>query len=801
MTEKLYFFTFCSIALFLCLLQPTVFSVASELHFSIEPSDVVVVEDQIFVWDCAAEGETSINITWRKDGRVTEDDDRRLVLANGSLYFATIEHKKRKVSDEGMYQCVASSDVGTIVSKVVRLQIATIPSFTITPETKTVRAGESARFRCKADAIPEPAYTWEIDREALSRNDRYIVLPSGVLQIHNTRSSDDGKAIRCIAQNIAGHRHSVDANLHVSPIDSPTDEGTRRMVILPLGLPHVVKRTGDTVVLECLISGAHETDTKITWTRQDGKKLNLQRTSYFGKTNLKIEELKATDSGMYLCTAINTNTHEWVYASRRLEIHDPRPPIITVAPVSVSLAVGRTARFSCLADGDPQPSIQWLKNGEPVNFSGRINLAGYTDDMVISGVHTGGPDQDDAMYQCVAENIHGQVQASARLKVLKSLNGPGPPQRFRGYSLTATSILVSWEAAESPRGIVGYTVHYARESGGREVQIPVSPDTRSYLVEDLEQETMYVFYAVAYSMAASSDRSEIIHVATRTYYEESPTFSLSNTPAGIVVRWDEVVEERYRIYYREHGEDVHFGHVDVNGAQRVFMIKGLKSDTVYDIAMSAFSSSGEGKLSDVATIRTTNQQGFLSGDATKMPPPTNVWVEATPRGFIKVKWDYSVAYDIVTVHYSPPFGDQELEVTVDGSYNEVVLTGLQRDSEYKVYIVAYTSNNITDPSPEMIVRTRFYVNPWQPTDVRAIPLSSTAVGLMWSPPLNESVSFYSIHCKPTSGGQEIKVLTNGDLNKYLLTSLDPDTEYRINIAAYYDPQFSEDVTVSTSEED
>ena len=52
-------------------------------------------------------------------------DERRKVLADGSLLISQVVHSKHNKPDEGTYQCVATIDnLGSISSRVARLSVA-----------------------------------------------------------------------------------------------------------------------------------------------------------------------------------------------------------------------------------------------------------------------------------------------------------------------------------------------------------------------------------------------------------------------------------------------------------------------------------------------------------------------------------------------------------------------------------------------------------------------------------------------------------------------------------------------------
>ncbi|KAK2086361.1 Contactin-2 [Saguinus oedipus] len=73
--------------------------------------------------------------------------------------------------------------------------------------------------------------------------------------------------------------------------------------------------------------------------------------------------------------------------------------------------IGSNLRWGCAAAGKPRPAVRWLRNGEPLASQNRVEvLAG---DLRFSKLSL----EDSGMYQCVAENKHGTIYASAELAV------------------------------------------------------------------------------------------------------------------------------------------------------------------------------------------------------------------------------------------------------------------------------------------------------------------------------------------------------------------------------------------------
>ena len=84
-----------------------------------------------------------------------------------------------------------------------------------------------------------------------------------------------------------------------------------------------------------------------------------------------------------------------------------RPPVFTKAPENEIPSVGSTVEFNCGAEGVPEPTIVWTKNGERLpNETGRK--------LVIHNIGVG----DVANYACNASNVAGYEYKDVYLNVL-----------------------------------------------------------------------------------------------------------------------------------------------------------------------------------------------------------------------------------------------------------------------------------------------------------------------------------------------------------------------------------------------
>lgn len=79
--------------------------------------------------------------------------------------------------------------------------------------------------------------------------------------------------------------------------------------------------------------------------------------------------------------------------------------------------------------------------------------------------------EDEAIYQCIAENSAGTNQASARLAVAQVKDLPATPQGLGAHTLSNSALRVTWRQppAEVTDAIIGYVLQI-RKIGGKSNQ-------------------------------------------------------------------------------------------------------------------------------------------------------------------------------------------------------------------------------------------------------------------------------------------------------------------------------------------
>ncbi|XP_074090717.1 protogenin [Macrotis lagotis] len=764
----------------------------SELFFIKEPQDVTVTRKDPLVLDCQAHGELPIKITWLKNGAKVSENKRIHALTNGSLYISEVEGKRGEASDEGFYQCLALNKFGAILSQKAHLTLATISTFEIQPISIEVQEGGVARLACKITSHPPAIITWELNRTSLPLiMDRITALPSGVLQIYGVAQKDAGN-YRCVATTIANRRKSLEATVTVLPAKE-SDSFHKPTIIA--GPQNITTSLHQTVILECMATGNPKPI--ISWSRLDHKSIDVFNTRVLGNGNLMISDVKLQHAGIYICRATTPGTRNFTVAMATLTVL--APPSFVEWPESLTRPRAGTARFVCQAEGIPSPKMSWLKNGRKIHSNGRIKM--YNSKLVINQIIP----EDDAIYQCMAENSQGSILSRARLTVVMSEDRPGAPCNVHAETMSSSAILLAWERPlYNSDKVIAYSVHYMKAEGlnNEEYQIVIGNDTTHYIIDDLEPASNYTFYIVAYMPMGASQMSD--HVTQNTLEDvplRPPEISLtSRSPTDILISWLPIPAKYrrgqvvlYRVSFRISTENsVHV--LELPGTIHEYLLEGLKPDSVYLVRITAATRVGLGEASVWTSHRTPK------ATSVKAPKSPELRLEPLNCTTITVRWQQDPE-DTATVQgyklYYKEEGQQENGPILLGASDLLhTISGLDPRRKYHVRLLAY--NNMEDgyqadqtvSTPGCVsVRDRLVPPPPPPHHLYAKANTSSSVYLHWGRPAFTSAQIinYTIRCNPVG-------LQNASLVQYLQTSethmlvqsLEPNTKYEFAVRLHVD---------------
>ncbi|XP_025028830.1 immunoglobulin superfamily DCC subclass member 4, partial [Python bivittatus] len=756
--------------------------------------------------------EQFFNITWRKNGHPLGEEDNLRVLPNGSLLITSSEGALRGgnhsggPSVEGNYSCTSHGSFGSVTGQTLVLRESTLSPFFQHPESQSVEENGMARFECRIKGLPAPVITWQKDKVALPSEPRFIVLPNGVLQVTDVKESDAG-VYRCVATNGAGRRYSLGALLTLLKGHQQPTMGDVVIVTAPENATVVV---GETVVMECVAS-ANPTPF-VSWIREDGNPISTD-VIVLGRTNLVILSVQLHHIGVYVCRANKPQTREFVTAAAELQVL--APPTISQAPEIISRTRASTARFVCKAEGEPLPIIHWTRNGKPLLPKGRVKIQG-TGTLVINQIGL----DDAGYYQCVAENHLGMACATARLEVIVREGLPSAPKRVSASSLSSTTVLVSWERPEfNSEQIIGFSLHYQKAMGtdNMEYQFAVNNDTTEFPVKDLEPNTNYIFYVVAYSQLGASRTSSSINVQTlEDVPGAAPQLSLSSTtPTDMKVTWLPLPSElsngrimKYKIDYASLKEDL-ISSTELSGNETQLMIYGLQPGKVYKVRIAASTGVGYGAPSEWTQHRTPDWD-----NQTHVPfAPTELMVQAKMDSLL-VSWQPPANHGQISgykLYYREIATEEEsgMEIPSEGTGNSLwdvgpiklkkkvkqhELTQLVPGQLYEVKLVAFNKHEDgsaavwkgrTERAPVTAADLPVQKGPLPPPGhVHVNSNSSTSIWLRWKKPdfTTMKIVNYTVRFSPW-GMKNSSLVTYYTSAKedVLISGLKPFTRYKFAV--------------------
>uniref|UniRef100_A0A8C9F5R7 protein-tyrosine-phosphatase n=1 Tax=Pavo cristatus TaxID=9049 RepID=A0A8C9F5R7_PAVCR len=654
-----------------------------------------------------------------------------------------------------------------ILAEVLLQTVGRPPVFIKKPVDQIGVSGGVASFVCQATGDPKPRVTWNKKGKKVN-SQRFETIEfdesaGAVLRIQPLRTPRDENIYECVAQNPHGEV-TVHAKLTVLREDQ-----------LPPGFPNidmgpqlkVVERTRTATML-CAASG--NPDPEITWFKDflpvDPSTSN-GRIKQLRSGGLQIESSEETDQGKYECVASNSAGVRYS-SPANLYVRVRRvAPRFSILPVSHEIMPGGNVNITCVAVGSPMPYVKWMQGAEDLTPE---------DDMPVGRNVLELTDvKDSANYTCVAMSSLGVIEAVAQITVKSLPKAPGTPVVTE---TTATSITITWDSG-NPDPVSYYVIEYKSKSQDGPYQIKEDITTTRYSIGGLSPNSEYEIWVSAVNSIGQGPPSE--SVVTRTG-EQAPASAPRNvqgrmlSSTTMIIQWEEPVEPNgqirgYRVYYTMEPDQPVSNWQKHNVDDSLLTTVGsLLEDETYTVRVLAFTSVGDGPLSDPIQVKT--QQG---GTATQ-----------NPLRFLRIR-----------ASFTPPKCCQSVVIKHESRRRALKTSYRTRCSifllSFSFFFLFYLSHLLFffpffpfPPEFSPIIEPSA-----PPQDIKCVSPRSTAILVSWRPPPAESqngvLAGYSVYYRALdSEDTELKEVNDipPTTSQILLESLEKWTEYRITVVAH-----------------
>ncbi|XP_051253397.1 neural cell adhesion molecule 1b isoform X18 [Dicentrarchus labrax] len=636
----------------------------------------------------------------RPDITVTRNDESSSTL---TLYKAGTENA-------GTYKCVATN--GDLQGEsTVKVKIFQKITFTNAPSPQEFTEGDNANIICDVISSPPPTVFWKYKgaKIQMEKDVRFKVLSNNHLQIRGIKKTDEG-SYTCEGRLMA--RGEIDLRVIKVVVNVlPTIRVWQSEV-------NATADVGQPAMLTCAVDGYPEP--MVTWTRNEAVLEAGEKYSYNEDgSEMTIMDVTKLDEGEYTCIAKNKAGESEQELSLRVFV---KPKITYIVNQSTS-EMEEQVTLTCEASGDPTPTISW-SYGERVFTEGEQaswtrpeqhksldgNVVVRSDARVSSLTLKYVKYTDGGQYLCTARSAIGEDDQQAYLEVRYA---PKIHGAVAVYTWEGNAVNISCEVKAHPNDV---SIVWLRDG----LQLPNSNTTNikifrtpssSYLQITPESENDFGSYNCTASNEMGTESKEFLliqaEVPSAPSISEVRPFS---TTAQIQFEEPEstggVPVLKYRAEWRTQGRGSWVHRVYEDGSISEVTITGLKPETSYEVKLSAINGKGGGESSPAEFFKTEPVHGifhFFSED-TGNPNPPKLEGALQPKGnSLKISWIKQDDGGSPILHYLVRYKplqapDWKPEIRLPSGSEYVVLSALEWDTDYSVYVVAENQKGKSQPA-------------------------------------------------------------------------------------------------------
>ncbi|XP_032565625.1 neural cell adhesion molecule 1 isoform X2 [Chiroxiphia lanceolata] len=281
----------------------------------------------------------------------------------------------------------------------------------IVPSQGEISVGESKFFLCQvAGEAKHKDISWfSPNGERLTPNQQRISVVrnddfSSTLTIYNA-NIDDAGIYKCVVSSADEGDSEATVNVKIF----------QKLMFKNAPTPQEFKEGDDAVIVCDVVSSLPPT---IIW-KHKGRDVILKKDVRFivlSNNYLQIRGIKKTDEGTYRCEGRILARGEINFKDIQVIVNVPPSVRARQSTMNATANLSQSVTLACDADGFPEPTVTWTKDGEPVEEADDEEKYSFNYDgseLVIRQVDK----SDEAEYICIAENKAGEADATIHLKV------------------------------------------------------------------------------------------------------------------------------------------------------------------------------------------------------------------------------------------------------------------------------------------------------------------------------------------------------------------------------------------------
>ncbi|XP_043337096.1 neural cell adhesion molecule 1 isoform X17 [Cervus elaphus] len=280
----------------------------------------------------------------------------------------------------------------------------------IVPSQGEISVGESKFFLCQVagDAKDKDISWFSPNGEKLTPNQQRISVvwnddSSSTLTIYNA-NIDDAGIYKCVVTAEDGTESEATVNVKIF----------QKLMFKNAPTPQEFREGEDAVIVCDVVSSLPPT---IIW-KHKGRDVILKKDVRFivlANNYLQIRGIKKTDEGTYRCEGRILARGEINFKDIQVIVNVPPTVQARQSIVNATANLGQSVTLVCNAEGFPEPTMSWTKDGEQIENEEdeKYLFSDDSSELTIRKVDK----NDEAEYVCIAENKAGEQDASIHLKV------------------------------------------------------------------------------------------------------------------------------------------------------------------------------------------------------------------------------------------------------------------------------------------------------------------------------------------------------------------------------------------------